>query len=69
MMSESLRDQLQAVRRVAPQQTMAYNPAVEAVEDPIITRIRLCDTQRDWGDLKARYGHLSEFWEMVRREQ
>lgn len=43
-----------------------YEPVEDIVQDPITTRILLQDMEREWRQLKRRYEHFREFWELVR---
>ena len=43
-----------------------YAPTEEVLENPITRKILLRNMQRDISQLKKRYGHLTEFAEMMR---
>ncbi|MDQ3765390.1 MAG: hypothetical protein M3460_29195, partial [Actinomycetota bacterium] len=64
----SLRKQLAATQSTKDGTPVAYDPTSKPVEDPIITRIRLAHMEREWNTLKNKFGHLPEFWEIVRQE-
>lgn len=49
-----------------PQST--YTPTQEALEDPVSRSILLKQMERDWETFKARYEHMAEFAELVKRE-
>jgi len=44
-----------------------YAPTEEVLENPITRKILLGNMQRDISQLKKRYGHLTEFAEMMRQ--
>lgn len=45
-----------------------YHPTETVAEDPLMSRLMLQEAERAWHDLKARYGNLRGFVEMVRRD-
>lgn len=57
-----------AVRADEDATTREYVPTEEVVTDPLMRRIVLRDMERDIAILKARYGHLEEFAEILLRE-
>lgn len=52
--------------REAGQETTGYAPTEELVQDQVATRLLLRQCEREISDLKRKYGHLSEFAEMMR---
>lgn len=46
----------------------AYHPTDKVAADPLLSRLLLQEAERAWRDLKVRYGQLSGFVEMVRRD-
>lgn len=46
----------------------AYVPTEEVVEDEVLTEIVRRAMEREWRQLKSRYGHFVEFVELVRKE-
>ena len=44
----------------------AYRAAEEVAQDEILTAIVLRDMERDWKQLRSRYGHFKEFSAMVK---
>lgn len=55
----------QAVRSPAG---YAYRPTEEVARDELATEIVLRDMERDWKQLKARYGHFQEFVQLIRSD-
>jgi hypothetical protein len=45
-----------------------YMPAEEIKQDPFARQLLLQQMDRDWRTLRARYGHMAEFLDMVRRD-
>ncbi|MGH3505160.1 MAG: hypothetical protein ACRDQA_30350 [Nocardioidaceae bacterium] len=45
-----------------------YKPTEEIAQDEVLTQIVLRDMEREWKQLKQRYGHFAEFAEMVRAD-
>lgn len=45
-----------------------FDPLPEIIEDAVAMQILLRDAERDWKAMHDRYGHLTEFWEMVRKD-
>lgn len=43
-----------------------YEPAEKVATDPLLQQILLRDMEREWKQLKARYGQFREFLELVR---
>lgn len=43
----------------------AYEPAEDVAQDPFMRELVLRDMQRDWQQLKRRYGHFAEFVDLV----
>lgn len=43
-----------------------YMPTSEIAADPVLAAIVLRDMERDWKQLRQRYGHMVEFIDMVR---
>jgi hypothetical protein len=43
----------------------SYEPTEEAMRDPFMRQLVLGQMQREWQSLKARYGDLAEFAELV----
>jgi hypothetical protein len=46
----------------------AYQPVEVVADDPLLRAMLLRDAERDWRTLRARYEHLVEFFEIVRRD-
>lgn len=44
-----------------------YVPTAEVVKDPIATKVLLSQLEREINSLKQRYGHLSEFADLMQR--
>lgn len=42
-----------------------YEPAEEVASDPFLRELVLRDMERDWQQLKRRYGHFAEFVAMI----
>lgn len=57
---------VRAYHSVRDDQGTAYKPTDEIVESELLTKIILQDMQREWLQLKRRYGHFAEFIAMVR---
>lgn len=53
---------------VRGEQGHVYKPTEEVVQNEVESQIVLKDMEREWKNLKARYGHFAEFREMVRRD-
>lgn len=45
-----------------------YEPVEDVAADPRMRQLALRDAQREWLRLRAKYEHLGEFFEMVRRD-
>jgi hypothetical protein len=45
-----------------------YMPTEEVMGNPLLAAIQLRDAERDWKLLRARYEHLAEFADMIRRD-
>lgn len=45
-----------------------YRPLEEVAQDPFAAKLVLQDAEREWKQLRRRYGHLLEFMEMVRSD-
>ena len=45
-----------------------FDPLHEIVEDDVAMQILLRDAERDWEAMRDRFGHLTEFWEMVQKD-
>lgn len=45
-----------------------YHPTSVVAADPLMARLMLQEAERGWRDLKARYGRLSGFVEMIHRD-
>jgi hypothetical protein len=56
----------QAVRTSGPPGAFEYKPTEVVAQDPFLTQLVLRDMERDWRQLKARWGSFSEFVVMVR---
>lgn len=39
----------------------AYRPTADILADPIATAILLAELEREWKNLRAKYGHLADF--------
>lgn len=46
----------------------SYEPVETIVNDPFLRRLVLADMEREWKQLKSRYGHFAEFVAMVAEE-
>lgn len=53
-------------RREAGQSESGYQPTEEIVQDEVALRLLLKQCEREIADLKRKYGHLSEFADMMR---
>jgi hypothetical protein len=42
-----------------------YEPAEEIASDPVLTELVLRDMRREWQQMRRRYGHFTEFIELV----
>lgn len=65
--STTLRE-VRAFVSVPAEQGRAYHPVESVAADPVMSRLMLQEAERAWRDLKARYGGLAGFVEMVRRD-
>jgi hypothetical protein len=43
----------------------AYRPVEEVTESPLLSKLLLQDMEREWRQLKRRYGHFEEFLALV----
>lgn len=59
---------IRAYHAIRDEQGMAYQPVEEIVENQIATKILLQDMQREWLQLKRRYGMFEEFLKLVRAD-
>lgn len=50
----------------SPDGGFEYRPTEEVVEDEVLTQLVLRDMEREWKQLRARYGRFKEFVQMVR---
>lgn len=48
--------------------TQVYDPLDVIANDPVSMQVLLRQADREWRQMKQRYGHLEEFWEAVRRD-
>jgi len=46
----------------------AYHPIQVVAADPLMAKLMLQEAERAWHDLKARYGSLAGFVDMIRRD-
>ena len=54
-----------AVRSTADQGGFVYEPIEHIAATPLLRQMVLRDAEREWKSLKAKYGHLREFLDMV----
>ncbi len=47
---------------------LAFDPLSTIVDDEVAMQVLLRVAERDWKVMHGRYGHLKEFWDMVRKE-
>lgn len=45
-----------------------YEPTEEALADPFTAKLLLAEFEREWKSFKAKYDHLAEFAEIVRKD-
>jgi len=57
---------VRAYHAVRDEQGNAYRPVEEIQESPLLTKLLLQDMEREWRQLKRRYGHFEEFIALVR---
>lgn len=55
----------QSVRR---EDGHTYVPSEEVVADPFLLQLVLMDMKREWKSLQERYGHFSQFAQMIRTD-
>ena len=53
---------------VASPEGRSYKPIREVAADPLASRLLLAEAERAWRELKARYGNIAGFVEMIRRD-
>jgi hypothetical protein len=59
---------VRAYHSVRDEQGSAYKPLKEVQESPLLTKLVLQDMEREWRQLKRRYGHFEEFLKLIRAE-
>lgn len=59
---------VRAYQHIRRDDTSTYVPTEEVLADPVLTQIVLMDMKREWKTLQARYGHFTEFAQMVRSD-
>ena len=59
---------IRAYHAIRDEQGTSYRPVEEVVENQIATKILLQDMQREWLQLKRRYGMFEEFLQLVRAD-
>ena len=59
---------VRAFHAIRDEEGMAYRPVEEIVENQIATKILLQDMQREWLQLKRRYGMFEEFLQLIRSD-
>jgi hypothetical protein len=57
---------VRAYHAVRKESGHVYEPAEKVASDPLLQQMVLRDMEREWRQLKARYGHFQEFIDMVR---
>lgn len=60
--------QVRAFHAVRDGQGVAYEPADKVAQDPLLSAMVLRDMEREWLQMKRRYGAFSEFVDMVRND-
>lgn len=45
-----------------------YEPAATVAADPFLSELLLRDMEREWKQMRERYGHMKEFVSLVRRD-
>lgn len=63
----SLRE-VRAYWPVATETGRSYEPTESIAADPLLSKLMLQQAEREWRDLKARYGHLKAFVELVQSD-
>lgn len=51
-----------------PEGGYAYHPVDVIAEDPLLSQIVLRDIEREWVQLRNKYGHIKEFFEIVQKD-
>lgn len=59
---------VRAFHAVRLQGGYSYEPIDRVAADPFLSRLVLADMEREWRELRRRYEHFEEFWELVRRD-
>lgn len=62
---EGTADERSVRQYVAVRRDTTYEPIEEVAENPFSRELLLRQAERDWRALKAQYGHLVEFFELV----
>lgn len=57
---------VRAYHAVRTETEHVYEPVEKVAEDPLLRQMVLRDMEREWKQLKQRYGHFREFVDMVR---
>jgi len=60
------RRSLRAFQAVRGEDGYRYEPTERVVHDPFLSRLVMADMEREWRQLKRRYEHFAEFWDLIR---
>lgn len=55
--------------RASDEQQFDYLPADEVLTDPVLRKILFREMERQVAELVARYQHMQEFWELLKKQQ
>lgn len=50
----------------SPDKPNEYIPVEEALADPLTRKLLLKQMERQWQDMKRQYGHMVEFWQLLK---
>lgn len=62
-------DKVRAFHAVRSEHGNTYMPAEEVVHNEFYSRMVMANMSREWRQLKARFEHFAEFWEMVNNDK
>lgn len=59
---------VRAFQAIRQESGYSYEPTERVIQDPFLSKLVMMDMEREWQQLRTRYEHFREFWEMVKQD-